>query len=433
VVGGSLATGPRLAADEERIEPATRVGEWLRLREERFSHLEPYRPGFVERSILAFEKSERPSLLHLNLFGFYPRIQGIASGSSNAIGVRFWQPEIAHSAIDVHASAFYSWHHYEFYDAQIGRIPHPEVRAEAAGALPMRSTKGDDLWELGSLRRPGAAGWVAYLSARYQHYPRFEYFGLGPDSRHADETSFLDQDALYEVRAAYQPHRHLLLAARAGYLRTSIGGGEEPDVPSIEEVFDEETAPGLSAPPDMWKLTSFLLFDTRDFPKNPNHGLMVSFELSRYVDRAGGSFSFNRFGVDARAFVPLGSPQRVLALRVQGIGDDPDPGARVPFFLQSFLGGSHTLRGFRNFRYRGESSLLLSAEYRWEAIPAIELALFVDSGTVGAEGIDIDLATLHTSWGTALRLKVERALLCRLEWAKGPEDHRFYIRFSPAW
>jgi hypothetical protein len=450
-VGLLLASAPRLVADEEppgpatparseapgsseepSTEPATRVGEWLRLRQERSERLEPYAPGFVERSILAFEKAERPSLAHWNLWGFYPRIQGIASGSANAIGLRFWQPDIGGTSIDAHASAFYSWHHYEFYDAQLGRIPHPEVRAEAAGALPMRSTKGDDLWELGGIQRPGDPAWSAYLSARYQHYTRYGYFGIGPDSLREEQTSFLNQDALFEVRGSYQPGRHALVALRAGYLRTWIGSGEDPELPSIEEVFDEETAPGLTAPPDLWKLTSFLLFDTRDFPANPNHGVMIGFELSRYIDPDGG-FSFNRFGFDARAFAPLGSPQRVLALRAHANADDPDPGARVPFFLQSFLGGSHTLRGFRNFRYRGESSFLLSAEYRWEAIPAIELALFVDSGTVGGEAADIDLGKLRTSFGAALRLKLDSAILCRLEWAKGPEDQRFYLRFSPAW
>ena len=38
----------------------------------------------------------------------------------------------------------------------------------------------------------------------------------------------------------------------------------------------------------------------------------------------------------------------------------------VPFYLMPSLGGNDTLRGFRNYRFRGPHALLLQAEYRWE-------------------------------------------------------------------
>ena len=46
------------------------------------------------------------------------------------------------------------------------------------------------------------------------------------------------------------------------------------------------------------------------------------------------------------------------------------------------LGGNDTLRGFRNYRFRGPHALLLQAEYRWELWSGLDGALFYDAGKV---------------------------------------------------
>ena len=392
----------------------------------------PYAPGFLERNMLAFQKAERPSIMSFNVWDIYPRLQGIARGSRNAVGLRLWKPEIAPS-LDVHASVFYSINNYEFYDVQIGRIPHEDVRMEAAAKLPLRSTKGDDVFEVGTLQIPDGKGWMAYASARYEHYTRLNYFGTGPDSKKEDRTTFLGRGGLYELRGGYQFSKNFLVTGSVGYQNARVGPGEDEKVPSVEEVFDDETAPGLDDPPDYLKYSIFFLFDSRDRAGNPTRGAMLGLEYSHYDDRDEGNFTFNRVGADLRGFIPLGSPQRVLALRAYAVLDDTVGDARVPFYMQPFLGGSHTLRGFRNFRFRGESMLLLSAEYRWEPVPPVEFAFLVDTGTVSEVETSLDFDKLQTNWGVSLRFKVPHAYLFRMDWAIGPEDKRFLLRFSPAW
>jgi hypothetical protein len=420
------------AAPGERDEPRTRAAKWRRLREAKLEALEPYRPGFLERQILAFEKAERPSIFDINLAGIYPRIQGIAQGSQNAIGARLWRPNIAGSEIDLHASAFFSLAEYEFYDAQLGVIPGADARLEAPTGLPLRSTRGDDVFELATISRPDRHAWGVYASARYQHYTQLPFFGLGRDSRVEHETSYLQRDALYELHAAYQLGRALLLAASAGYMEAGIGPGEA-DKPSLEELFDESAAPGLDEQPRYRTAGALFQLDTRDVTSNPGRGAVLALQARRFDD-PDARFSFTRLAVDARAFIPLGSPQRVLALRGYGVRDQADAGEQVPFFMQQTLGGSHTLRGFRNYRFRGERVALLQAEYRWEAVPAVELALFVDSGmAVSRQRQSIDLRSFRTSWGAAIRFKAPEAFLMRLEWARSTEGNRFFLRLSPAW
>jgi hypothetical protein len=407
-------------------EPETRAAAWRRQRIARQDRLRPYRPGFVERQMLAIEKAERPSILDFNLFGAHPRIQGIAAGSQTAAGVRLWRPDMGGSPVSLHASGFYSKAGYEYYDLQLGKIPH------RGRAFPLRSVTGDDVYELGDHQTAGPFHLILYGSARYRHYPREGFFGLGPGSRRQDRTSFLRQDASYDLVAGYQVSQRLALTARAGLLQAFVGTGEDPTVPTIARLFGDASAPGLARQPDFFYLSPQLFLDFRDEPGNPHRGGMLALQLHRFDDRGGQAFRFSRFAVDARGFVPLGSPQRTLALRVLASFDDAAAGSRVPFYLQETLGGSHTLRGYPNFRFRGEDLLLLQAEYRWEASPALELSLFVDGGRVAARASDLDLSGLRTDWGFGVRLKTFRSVLARFDWARSAETTRALLRFSPS-
>jgi outer membrane protein assembly factor BamA len=176
--------------------------------------------------------------------------------------------------------------------------------------------------------------------------------------------------------------------------------------------------------------TGQILLDTRDEPGNPHKGLMVGVDLSRYQDLDGGSFNFNRFAFDARGFLPLGSTQRVVALRTLLYFDDPDEGSEIPFYMMESLGGSHTLRGFNSFRFRDEKVVLFQAEYRWEAAPPVEIAVFGDAGTVAPSLDDLDFSALKTDYGIGLRIKNFRATIFRLDYARGDEGGILLLRLS---
>lgn len=405
--------------------PGTRAYEWQKLREKRFADLAPYAPGFVERQVLAIEKAERPSILDLNFHGFYPRVLGIARGSRVAGGVRYWRPDIAGSSFDVHGSAFFSLASYEYYDLQFGRIPH------RGKEFPARISQSLDVYQLGDLEPGHRRNLILHGALRYQHYPRVHYFGPGPDSRTEDETNYLDQKAFYELVAGYQLTPRLSLTTRAGYLQAFVGQGQDPDEPSIEESFSDAEAPGLDRQPDFWVFSGQLLWDGRDRPGNPRRGAVIGLQASHAQDRGSEEFGFTRVAADLRGHVPLGSVQRNLALRAWVSSDNPDRGARVPFYMQQDLGGSHTLRGFESYRFRDDKVLLLQAEYRFYPAPAVELALFADAGRVAARFEDL-FSDLATDAGVGLRLKSDLATYFRLDFAKSKEGWRVMARFSQA-
>ena len=93
---------------------------------------------------------------------------------------------------------------------------------------------------------------------------------------------------------------------------------------------------------------------------------------------------------------------------------------------------NRTLRGFRTFRFRGETLLLLQAEYRWEAWPALELALFADAGRAYGAGESFSAQDLDSDVGFGLRLKTWEAVVGRLDVAWSREDTRVLLRFGPS-
>ena len=71
--------------------------------------------------------------------------------------------------------------------------------------------------------------------------------------------------------------------------------------------------------------------------------------------------------------------------------------------MQQSLGGSHTLRGFDSFRWRGEKVMLYQAEYRWEPLNFWELSVFTDTGTVSESDSKLSFSTLEWDWDSGRR------------------------------
>lgn len=411
-------------ASTEGLDIGPRLSQWVEKRKAKCGQLASYRPGFLERQLLALEKAERPPLTQLNLFGVYPRVQTIEHHSQLAAGVRAWQPDISRSRLDAHGSAFWSLGGFRFYDLQLGLVPH------VPGGFPLLSTRSDDVFELPNVRRGDDARHLLYASFAYRWAPEFLFFGIGPDSRPEDQADYLLEDSIYELVGGYRVLRRLTLGARVGLYHAAAGPGRDEDLPQVEDVFAPSELPGLGREPDFRRYGASLVWDSRDRAGNPHSGAVLALQWLHYGERGGDLAAFSRLAADARLYLTLGHPQRVLALRAYGSRDDPTEGSRVPFYLLSILGDSHTLRSYPSQRFRGEELLLLQAEYRWEASPALELAAFVDSGSVAATRQDT-LGHFHTDGGIGLRLKGHETLLARVDCAWGGEGFRFLVRFSP--
>ena len=134
-------------------------------------------------------------------------------------------------------------------------------------------------------------------------------------------------------------------------------------------------------------------------PATPIGAPAVGIAFSRFDDRHGNAFEFNRVIVDVREYIALGSNRHVVALRQVTSLTEPDSGSRVPFYMQSTLGGSAFLRGYSSVRFRGDKLLALEGEYRFELHPKVELALIYEAGKVFPTMREFDVRNMLRSWG----------------------------------
>jgi hypothetical protein len=394
-------------------------------RKARCGRLEPYRQGWFEKQLLLVEKAERPPIGEWNVLGLYPRLQAIDHRSQLAIGARFWQPNLLHSAFDVHGAFFYSKAGFEYGEGQAGVLP------QRGDALPPFAFKGDDVFELVNVREDDNHRYALYGQWYYRWSPRYDFYGTGPDSSKEDRSDFRQKDNMLEAVGGLRLLGKLSLMARAGRWVVSTGEGTDDALPNVDEVFPPSEIPfyGERLEYDRWGAS--LVFDGRDVRGNPHRGGVVAVQALQFDRRAGAAPSFNRVSADARLYLPLGHRQRVLALRTYFTRDDAEGDARVPFFALPAVGSGSTLRGYQSQRLRGERIWLLQAEYRVELAPALELALFYDTAAVAAS-VDDKVGNWRGNGGFGLRFKTHEDVLARADFAWGREGFRALFRFGPS-
>ena len=294
------------------------------LRQAKCGALRPYEQGFVEKQLLLVEKAERPPVGEWNLLGFYPRVQAIDHRSQLALGARFWQPNLRRSAFDLHGAYFYSKAGFHYGEGQAGVLP------QRGDALPAFAFKGDDVFELVNVREDDNQGYALYGQWYYRWSPRYDFYGIGPDSSKEDRSDFRQKDKLLEGVAGLRLAGKLSLVARAGRWIVSTGEGEDDALPNVEEVFAPSEIPFFDERLEYNRWGGSLVFDGRDVRGNPHAGGVVAVQGLRFDRQSGEAPSFTRLSADARLYVPLGHRQRVLALRTYFTRDDADgrrPGA----------------------------------------------------------------------------------------------------------
>jgi outer membrane protein assembly factor BamA len=271
------------------------------------------------------------------------------------------------------------------------------------------------------------------VEATYHHRTQEDFYGAGADSLKSDRTNFRFDTKELLARAVARPRPWLAAGGHIGRISPSIGSGTDTRFPSIEERFREGHAPGLSEQPDFRYADAFAAVDYRDQPGNARAGGYYSLTLASYADLEGGTFSFRRTDLHLQQFFPIFDKKRVFAVQARVLASDTANNESVPFYFQPTIGGSTTLRGFADYRFRDRNALYLNAEYRWEAFSALDMALFSDWGKVTSRAGDLDFGDLKHAYGIGLRFNTYKTVFLRLDIGTGGgEGIRYYFKFNKA-
>lgn len=165
------------------------------------------------------------------------------------------------------------------------------------------------------------------------------------------------------------------------------------------------------------------VYDSRDNVFNPTEGNRVSL-TSEFAGKAlGGDFDFNKYTFESRNYLKVGHAQ-VLAFReTAGYADGtmPDSGRFA-------VGGSDTLRGYRDDQFKGNRMLAASAEYRFPVASKVEGVVFSDIGNAWTGG-GYSLTDLYASVGVGIRVSTPIGPI-RLDLAKGSQGVRTSFSFG---
>jgi hypothetical protein len=395
------ALPPALPAVQE--EPQTREAALLALRQEKATRTVPNEPGTLEKGVAKLENDRiLEDWLSAGPGGrYYLQFGGITTGAGFGLGPGLRLHRLADGLLDFNAFGVVSYRRY--------------LLAETSLTAP-RLARGRTR--------------VAVL-ARRKYFPQEDFFGIGPDAPRPLRVSFTYEETAVGAYAGRRVGPFLDVEARAEYLKPDVGEGTDSRIPSIEQVFTDATAPGLVHQPDfvLARLASDFNYSTP--VGNPRRGGRYHASIWRYMDRDTGHYTFNRLEVDLRQYVPFLQERRVLALRTLASFSAADSGDEVPFYFQRTLGGSDTLRGFRDYRFRDRNLLLFQAEYRWEIFPALDAALFYDTGKVGPTVDDLSRGEFERDYGFGFRFGTNRGVYLRVDAAFGSRDgKRYFIKWS---
>jgi hypothetical protein len=318
------------------------------------------------------------------------------------------------------------------YDHAIGSGENPD-RANRfdVNGVAARSTRGYQRYGGGvTMRHVGGSAIDARVWSQKFDFPQEDLFGIGQQSSRDGRTNYLHESTEVGTELRWSPAKVVTFTGGEAYLQPKIGSGTDSRFPSTETRFDEATLPGLTAQPDFLRTDVGAALELRDNPRHPHTGGRYAVTLSNYDDRTLGAYAFRSVTMDAQHYVPLPDKYRVVALHAAVVMTDAGAGQQVPFYYQPTLGGSQQLRGFREFRFRDQNSLVMSAEYRWEASWMLDAAVFVDAGKVASTRSDLNLRDLATSYGVGLRVHSNSAFVARLDLAFSREGFIPLLRFE---
>jgi hypothetical protein len=281
---------------------------------------------------------------------------------------------------------------------------------------------------------PGA--WTTEFFAQARRSLFYRFFGLGPESRVEDESSYVRTTALGRGRVGANLARHLNLGllgeVRGDWLARSMAFAH---LPSLQDRFPD--APGIEGA-GLVAVGLSVRYDTRPRLEYSEYGYGLE-GIAAFVEGLRGADRFARLGFEARGLVPerswLQGAARLLVTYVAG-GDSAD----LPFYYQSTLGGELRLLGFTENRFIDRGAWEIDVEQRirvlrtnWFGVTTDwRLDPFASAGQVFG---DEHGPFHHVRWtvGFGMRVFVHPTLLARTDLAFGGEGIKAYVILGYPW
>lgn len=402
VAGGQAQDASSDQTSGQPAPPQTRAGEIEAARDRKAGELEPEDPNKWEAALIRVRDEKILERLSEGIAGFRLKFGGLASGAGFALGPEYFREDFAKGKIFFRGAAQVSFTGAQKLDLE-------------AGAPSLANGKWD--WRVQAVRH---------------NYPRLNYYGPGPESEKTGRSNYRLEDNSFDTTLIFKPRRVLRLGGSVGYLLTNTGPGTNSRLISAEQQYPPEGTPGIDHQGNSLRYGFIGQVDYRDNPGGPREGGSYTVQYNIYDDRSLDRFDFSRLTVDVQQYFPMFNKRRVIALRARTNHSYTRDGQQVPFYLQPVLGGSTDLRGYRPFRFYGNNSMLMNAEWRWEVFSGMDMALFADAGKVFQRHADFNFRNLESAAGLGMRFNARNNTFIRLDVGFSHEGYQVWFAFGDA-
>lgn len=265
------------------------------------------------------------------------------------------------------------------------------------------------------------------------------FYGLGPLSSNSNQTFYGETQTISGANAIIPVKGPFSVYGELNFRTVDIRGRHGDNRPSIEQVFSETAAPGLTTQPVFVQFGERLRFA----PRLPHKiTLDYSATLQHYHAVSDSRFSFRRFTLDFNHEIALGKisgppqgnaaslsgPDEVkdhpapdfknftwnrngsVGLRAMLVGSVAHAGSAVPFYFQPTLGGTdingeQRLPSYPDYRFRAPNLILLRASFEHSLPWVFGITAAADVGKAVLNRDDLDLSHLRHSYSAGLTIR----------------------------
>lgn len=289
-------------------------------------------------------------------------------------------------------------------------------------------------WSLRDNRRARAdlrygapeAAWGAGLRAGYSFRPNRKFYGIGNFSPKDDRSIFLNEtgDAELSLRLGPWDRQVRLLG---GYASTSARRGYN-DSPGLLDRLPLAEVPGMLDETQVFTYGLGGDLAALDDGRDPSLGVHGRAEMRQVRSAGGGDLDYRRLHLEARAYVPVFSDRRVIALRAVHQSVDPaDGSAPIPFFHLPESGDATRFAGYAAHRFADAHLALGHVEYRWIIWDRLWALAQAEVGEVAPSAGALRLRDVHESYGGGLRYAFSERAVVRMSIAQGSEGLVAYL------
>ena len=265
--------------------------------------------------------------------------------------------------------------------------------------------------------------------ARYDLMPNRWFYGVGNTSSKADRGIYLSERSTVDIAVRFGPLVHQLRLV-AGLENVGARRGYNGNPAVLDQPALAQTA-GMLQHSELISLGAGGNFAALDNLRDPSRGVEGRIDVRQVHVLESGDFDFWRYHFEARAYVPVFSRRRVIAVRALQHSVAPlKDSATLPFYVLPESEGVTHFAAYSGHRFTDRHLMILHTEYRWlvwDRLWAFGLAEF---GEVASRSDRLRLDAMHGSRGGGLRFAFTPTSVVRLQMAHGSEGFAAYAMLN---